>query len=189
MATKIFGADENGVIPKRVREALAKSSELNAAIDGRVVAHHLILGWGQSNMTQGDASLPSEVVDERLRKYNRDTGQYEVLSASETYTLPAFAREYVRTLPRGHRVVIVPSAVGSTAFTEGTVGGVTYSWDRTNTTASVNLYARAVADAKAAMAVANAVAGATNTYDAILWSQGEGDTPWLTESAYAAKFS
>lgn len=160
---------------------------LNAAIDGHFSGYDIVVGAGQSNAEQSDTTLSSEVVDARLRKWNPDTSAIEIVPASETYLLPAFARKYLATLPKDRRVLIVPTAKGSTSFTESTDQGTTWSWDRTNTTAATNLYARMIARANAAKAAANAITGTTNTFVALLWSQGEGDTPFLTETAYAAK--
>ncbi|WP_080735984.1 sialate O-acetylesterase [Rhodococcoides fascians] len=152
---------------------------------------HIIPGLGQSNNTQSDTSLPVAVDDDRLRKW--DGAAIVPLPASETYLLPQFAREYAKTLPKGDWVLVVPAAVGSTSFTSTTITPLpagfvagTGTWDRTIGD-PVNLPANAVTATNAAKAAAVAAGASSIEIPAMLWSQGEGDTPRLTEAQYGAK--
>lgn len=90
-------------------------------------------------------------------------------------------RSYARIVPPNRPVLLVPCALGSTAFTEVNLSGTTYSWDPANTTAQVNLYARAAASIAAALA-----SHPNNRIKIIYWGQGEGDTTAMNQAQYAA---
>ncbi|MBW4813355.1 sialate O-acetylesterase [Rhodococcus qingshengii] len=183
-------------LPAAVRTEIGQVPAVAAKIDKRG-ACHIIAGLGQSNMTQADASLPGvAALDYRCYRWDWNTNTIVQMTAAETYLLPAFAREYANTLPAGDWILIVPAAIGSTGFTSTSItpapagyhnyGSSPGTWDRTLTADPVNLVPRAVNMINAAKAAALLLTG-TVTIDALLWSQGEEDTPFLTESEYAAK--
>lgn len=176
-------------LPERLSDAA-----LNATYGPQSGAAHLIIGGGQSNNTQSDTTLPVAVADDRLYKW--DGANIVPLPATETYLLPAFARQYANTIPKGDWVVIVPCAVGSTGFTSTSISpapsGYHYypspgTWDRALTADTNNFYAQMVSKTLAAKAAADAITAKPVTIDALLWSQGEEDTPFLNEAQYAAK--
>ena len=88
-----------------------------------------------------------------------------------------FARDYALRHP-GRRVLIVPAAWSGTAFSS--TGPDT--WDWTSTEGGDNLAVRAVAQTQAALAAA----GPGARLSAILWHQGEGDTPASVAGDYEA---
>lgn len=94
-----------------------------------------------------------------------------------------FAREYVKRVPANRTVLLVPVARGATSFTEIVDVGVSYSWDPANTTAQTNLYNFMISQTDAALAAA----GPNSRVVALLWMQGEGDRPYMTQAQYAAK--
>lgn len=167
---------------------------LSATFGPKSGACHIVVGGGQSNNTQSDTTIPVAVPDARLYKW--DGANIVALPDTETYLLPSFARQYANTLPKGDWVLIVPAAVGSTGFTSTSItpapGGYhNYpspgTWDRTLTADTNNLYLQMVTKTNAAKAAATASTSGAVTVDALLWSQGEDDTPFLTETQYAAK--
>lgn len=183
-------------LPAAVRTEIGQVPAVVAKIDKRG-ACHIVAGLGQSNMTQADAALPgAAVLDYRCYRWDWNTNAIVQMTAAETYLLPAFAREYANTLPAGDWILIVPAAIGSTGFTSTSItpapagyhnyGSSPGTWDRTLTADPVNLVPRAVNMINAAKAAALLLTS-TVTIDALLWSQGEEDTPFLTESEYAAK--
>lgn len=135
---------------------------------------------GQSNATQADSPpVTTDDADDRLFSWNRTTGVIEPLAASSAYLGSAFAREYIRRIPPGRRVIIVPGGVGSTGFSStslasvpaGYHGGRPGTWDRTLTSDPNNLAIRIRQDVLDAVAAA----GTGARIVAVLWSQGEDD--------------
>jgi hypothetical protein len=150
--------------------------------------YDIIIGAGQSNAVQSDTTLPVFDVHPRIFRLTGTT--IEPMPAEDIYLLPAFAREYAKTTDR--KVLIVPAAVGSTGFTTTSVNppaaGYSYvpgggTWDRTLVSDPLNLAALMISKAQAALTAG----GTGSAIKAILWSQGEADTPVLNEAAYAAK--
>ncbi|MFF2485264.1 sialate O-acetylesterase [Microbacterium sp. NPDC058062] len=170
--------DRNGLVPQAVlNEWAGRMAATPAAypIDIVVVA-------GQSNATER-SSLPETVsdVDSRVLQWDATLGAYSTVAAAAVPWIGnEFAREYVQRVP-GRRVLIVPTAMGSTGFTETSNEGQTWSWSRTNTTANVNLYNRMISRTQAALAAA----GVGARIVAVLWSQGESDRGAMTQSQYA----
>lgn len=181
--------DQAGKVPAAILAAWAARMPIGAVTTWPIDIVGLA---GQSNNTER-GTLPAVVadVDDRILQWNPSTSQIETMGAGGTgfgqapWVGSEFAREYVKH-HYGRRVLVVPTALGSTGFVEGNAGvpgGPTYSWDRTNTTATTNLYARMIARISAAVAAA----GSGARLVALLWSQGESDRGLLTESQYAAK--
>lgn len=174
-------------VPDRLTApALSATISAAAARGGRC---HILPATGQSNNTRADVAYPIGPADPRIAIFTPTNG-IQVHPNSEITLTYALALEMLKTLPATDWILIVPVAVGSTQFTQGTstVDGVsvTCSWDRTNTTAAVNLYARAmswIAQAKAAVAAL----GNTSFIRAITFSGFEGDTPSLNKAAFTAK--
>lgn len=195
------GTDGANVLPTdtAIKDAIENTASatrgaLNTTYGPQSGAAHLIVGGGQSNNTQSDTTLPVAVADDRLYKW--DGANIVPLPSTETYLLPAFARQYANTIPKGDWIVIVPAAVGSTGFTSTSINpapsGYHYypspgTWDRTLTADTNNFYAQMVSKTLAAKAAADAITAKPVTIDALLWSQGEEDTPFLNEAQYAAK--
>lgn len=200
--TKVYKEDllryENGIgdLSDLVNEGVLSPE----ALDGRYApvspfagVCHEIVGMGQSNMTQSDTSLPVAVEDSRIYRWNSLNSTIEPMPASETYALPQYAREYARTLPKGDWILVVQAAMGATGFTTTTITPVpagfvagTGTWDR-SIGDPVNLPARAVTATLDARTAALAAGASSVVIAAMLWSQGEGDTPRLDEAAYGAK--
>ncbi len=156
-----------------------------------VTGFDIIVGAGQSNALQSDEPILGErVVDARVHIWEGETSR--VVESSETYLLPEFAREYVRTLAPDRRVLLVSAAEGATGFTTSSLDpcppgykpGVG-TWDRELVGDPVNLYGRLVDRAT------NAVqSNAGSRLVCLLWSQGESDCirePFLDEREYAAR--
>lgn len=200
MAKKLISIDDSAAagsrLPSAVRTELASVPAIVRKIS-KQGACHIVVAAGQSNATQADATLPNAaVIDYRCWRWDYNTNTIVQMTAAETYLLPAFAREYANTLPAGDWILVVPAAIGSTGFTSTSItpapagyhnyGSSPGTWDRTLTADPVNLYTRMVNMVNSARTAALLITS-TVTIDALLWSQGEEDTPFLTETEYAAK--
>jgi len=185
----VLGKD--GRVPQWVLNAWASRMSITPATD----PYDIVIVAGQSNATQAvSLNVITEDVDPRVFKWNSTTSAIEPVSAGDTWLGAAFAREYARNQPPGKRVLVVPTAVGSTGFTSTslasppagyhTVAGGT--WDRTLAADPINLYSLMISKVNAA----RTAAGAGARIVAFLWSQGEEDT-WsgggLSQATYAAK--
>lgn len=151
----------------------------------------ILVALGQSNNTMADSSYPIGVVDNRITKFTMSGGLTTMSNAELTLTA-GMARELVKIIPPTDWIMVVPAAVGSTSFTESTttVDGVsvTNSWDRTNTTAAVNMYDRAVAWVEAARTAVTELGG-TSFIAGVTFSGFEGDAPHLDEATFTAKLA
>lgn len=166
-----------------------------AMIRPTVTDVHVAIVAGQSiNSGRGlPISATLDPIDSRIWQYG--SGRIEITPATvpllqhdtPTGLSPAtvFAREYLRTLPVGHVVLLVPAAHGDTALTVDAVNGV---WQYGYTGAHTPLAALMLAQTQRAIAQAGLVwPRATVTTDVFLWAQGEADAAAaVTEAAYAA---
>ncbi|MDJ0334932.1 sialate O-acetylesterase [Salinibacterium sp. G-O1] len=151
----------------------------------------IIVGAGQSNALQSDEPILGErAEDARVHIWEGETSR--VVESSETYLLPEFAREYVRTLAPERRVLLVSAAEGATGFTTSSLQpcppgykpGVG-TWNRELVDDPENLYLRLVTRVTDALH-----ANAGSRLVCLLWSQGESDCirePFLDEREYAAR--
>jgi hypothetical protein len=159
------------------------------------VGYDIIALLGQSNTFgagEGIDTTMLDTTDGRVKQWP-GSGAYvgQIVTATDPLTHVQTAsgvgpgmtagRSYARIVPPNRPVLLVPCALGSTAFTEVNLSGTTYSWDPANTTAQVNLYARAVASIAAALA-----SHANNRLKVVYWGQGEGDTTAMNQAQYAA---
>lgn len=147
----------------------------------------VVLVVGQSNAGTADLAYMPTTSDLRLLKYQPSDG-VTALSELEVNLPSQFCRELLPLIPPGDTVMMVKAAIGSTSLTEytATVDGasVTCSWDPANTTATVNLYDRAITWAEGALAT---TAHGAPFLAAILFSGFEGDTPYMTEATFTSK--
>jgi hypothetical protein len=182
---------KDGRVPQWVLNAWASRMSITPAAD----PYDIVIVAGQSNATQAASlNVLSEEVDPRVFKWNSTTSAIEPVSAGDTWLGAAFAREYARNQPPGKRVLVVPTAVGSTGFTSTSLGSPPAgyhttaggTWDRTLTSDPINLYDLMISKVNAA----RTAAGAGARVVAFLWSQGEEDT-WsgggLSQATYATK--
>lgn len=173
--------DRSGRVPQWVLDSWS------SRMGGGGLVWHVLPVLGQSNAVQSDPGVDVGAVDPRLFVF--DGVRVVPMGVLDTHIGAAAARELVKGMPPNHRIVVVPTGVGSTAFTTTSLtpppaGYVTVSggtWDRSLTTDPKNLFARAVA-------WTNLAAGLTGgRVLAAIWSGNEGDTPRLDEAATAAK--
>lgn len=150
----------------------------------------ILIVAGQSNaLFKFGGYIPTAVESANIKFWNNTDQRIQAVPNTYGSSIGLeFAREYIRENP-GERVLIVPTAVGSTGFrttsiTPAPTGYYTQSggtWDRTLTSDPVNLYASMISRALAA----KAAAGAGATFLAMLWSQGEADRTRLTQAEYS----
>lgn len=157
--------------------------------------YDIVIVAGQSNATaRSSQSVVVAEADSRLKMWDVNTSTVVDLSPSDVQWIGnEFAREYAHLYP-GRRVLVVPTAVGSTGFTTTSLSsppsGYTYTadptkgtWDRTLTADPVNHALTMFARAQAALSASPA----GSRFVAVLWSQGESDRGALTEGAYVTK--
>jgi hypothetical protein len=177
------------------------STALDAIYGPPLTGYDILIVAGQSNATPR-STLPAVVAtaDTRISQWDAATQQIVAVTGGDTTTFGGtqwvgneFAREYVNNTP-GRKLLIVPTAVGSTGFTTSSLvtppGGYHYTtdatkgtWDRTLVSDPMNHYANMISWANAA----KAAAGAGAQFIGILWSQGESDRTYLTQAQYATK--
>ncbi|QDB74381.1 minor tail protein [Gordonia phage EnalisNailo] len=154
----------------------------------------LIHSMGQSNAVRSD-SLPVSVADSDPRILQWDGTQWithPVAATQFEYLAYFLARHLIRSgmVPQGTRVGIVQHAVGSTGFSStdevSPPAGRNYSaggtWDRSYGGSTINLYTLFRTRALAALAVSPA----GSAHYLAIWSQGEQDRSYRTQSTYAA---
>lgn len=147
------------------------------------IVWRIVVGIGQSNMDgRGTPYGPTtDPVTDRVAVFAYG-GTYvnSIMPAADPLTgqggtpsglgpLSGFGRDLASRIPENHRVLLVPAAVGGTAFESGT-----NRWKVTQTPSNTNLWRRAmdhVARAKAAVTAQ----GDQYLIDAVLWLQGETD--------------
>jgi hypothetical protein len=83
----------------------------------------------------------------------------------------SFAREYVKTMPAGRKLLLVPAAYSGTGFTKTNHGTENSTHWRPGDNTGVNLYESAIAQTLAAIAAA----GSNARLKGIIWVQGEAD--------------
>lgn len=191
--------DDTGRVPNSVLSYWKCRSE---ALSDRLAPMDIFLGGGQSNLGSNPDPVPGAIaldpIDPRIFYYDPTAGAIRRLAdegALLTGGLAAYryrvivtmAETYIRRglLAPGRNILIVNGGLGSTGFTETNVSGTTYSWDRTNTTAQVNLYTRLVSWANAA----KGLAPTGSTFAGLVWQHGETDSDAgnLNQTTYSAK--
>lgn len=162
------------------------------SIDARDVGYDVVVLAGQSNMSGRGGAYDAtryDPIDPRIQQYgtsgafaNLISQAVEPLAMIDTPTGMGpgivFARWYARTIPVNRSVLLVPVALGGTAFESGT-----NRWKVTHTPIGNNLYETAITQTTAALAAA----GSNARVVAALWLQGEtdGDNN-VTQNTYAA---
>ncbi len=159
----------------------------------KVTVLHVFVAVGQSNMS--GRGLPSGTTDNprdprifqfgaKLRTLREATIPLDMLDTAKGIS-PAttFAREYLKYQPAKVGVLIIPAALGATAFTNSVA---TPTWSvGTASAPEFDLPSLAVTQTRQGIAAAVA-AGYTVQLKGILWHQGEGN--WtMSTSAYSAK--
>ncbi|QFP96640.1 tail protein [Gordonia phage Denise] len=154
----------------------------------------LIHSMGQSNAVRSD-SLPVSVADSDPRILQWDGSQWithPVAATQFEYLAYFLARHLIRSgmVPQGTRIGIIQHAVGSTGFSStdevSPPAGRNYSaggtWDRNYGGSTINLYTLFRTRALAALAASPA----GSAHYLAIWSQGEQDRSYRTQSTYAA---
>lgn len=168
--------------------SIASNGTHSAGSGSAVTSVRVIIGAGQSNMTGVGTPIGSEYdfEDPRIFQYGSGASSITVASvpldmhgnSSGLSPLTTFAREYIKTMPPGTIVLLVPAAHGGTGFSTP----APLTWD----SATVGgLYDDMVAQTLEAVTAAQDQWGVVPTVSALLWHQGEGDGA-LTTAVYAA---
>jgi hypothetical protein len=176
---------------------MAKAATKGKIIDLNDVGYDLIVIAGQSNVVgSGEAAAETTYLDPKDSRVFQYPGSGAYMgqiipgfdplfhyygSFSSGPGMP-FAREYVKRVPPSRPVLLVPAGRGATGFTER-VDTLSYTWDRTNTTAQVNLYNVMINQIDGALAAA----GPNSRVAGVIWIQGENDSGFMTQAQYAAK--
>lgn len=181
----------DGRVPQWVLNAWASRMNILPTTPTRTIK---VVGLaGQSNATTADVwAATREEADPRLLLWDVTTQQITTAAASSAFLGTYFGRTWLDRYSH-HEILVVPCAVGATGFTSTSIdpapagyhlsaGG---TWDRTLTSDTNNLYTRFISNMIAAKAAATAL-GTAETIG-VLWSQGEEDSRYLTQSQYAAK--
>ncbi|MGX7727613.1 sialate O-acetylesterase [Rhodococcus sp. 5G237] len=208
MAKKLISLDDaqpaGSRLPAAVRTDLDSTyarfsdlSEVASGVNPNDVGYDIVVLAGQSNTGSGDGyDAMLDWTDPRVQQfanqanatYYRKTipaqdplAHYTSMGPGRVSLATTFAKLYAAAIPPNRRVLIVPCGRGSTSFDAPSND---YTWNPSNTTATVNLYNEAVAQVKAALA-----AHPNSRVAAILWHQGEGDSGSLTAAnAYQGRF-
>lgn len=165
------------------------------AVAGRSTINRGVVQMGQSNAVGygegGNAVLDTSHPD--VYQFSDVAGDYyrQTFLATEPlqHLVPAvtlaagvghgmtFAKEYVRSLRTGEQVVMIPTGEGSTGFS-----GTSKTWMPGKVATNYNLFDLAMAQIRAWIAQDPE----HNVLDGLIWHQGEGDTPLMTQAEYTA---
>jgi len=168
--------------------AASKAAALNATFGPlrntiQPTVWHVILGFGQSNMDgRGTPYGPTtDPIDNRVFMFAY-SGTYKNMIMPAGDPLPGqggypsglgplsgFGRILASKLPENHKVLLVPAAIGGTAFESGT-----NRWKTATTPDANNLWLQAMNHMGRVTAALTAL-GDTYYIDAALWLQGETD--------------
>lgn len=175
--------------------------QLSTDSDGRsasVSTVHVLVGMGQSNMSGRGLPISADIdpPDPRIFQYGAHASQIttatvpldSVDTAYGISPLTLIAREYLRRLPSGDVVLLIPAARGGSSLGYPTSESSSGIWNVAYTGASQDLYAMAKAQITAAMsAAALKWPNATIRKVGMFWHQGEGGISG-NQAAYASLF-
>lgn len=164
---------EPGVMETHSVEEGGSNAGIAKVADPDETGFDVFLLAGQSNMVgwNSDRDPALDTPDPRIFQLgSAGTHKNNLIPATDPLEHPSgnrgvgpamrFSKAYLDSLPSGRRVLLVPSAVGATGFSDN-------RWNPGN-----DLFEQAVARANIAMAV-----NPNNRFVAILWHQGETDVP------------
>ena len=165
---------------------MAKAYAKKVGVNESNVGRNVIILAGQSNMSGRGVAYDLtrlDPVDPTIEQYgNSGVWANQISVAVEPLAMNdvpsgigpgrVFASWYRQSVPPNRRVLLVPTARGSTTF----YGGSGYTWLVGGASGKVNLYANMITQAKAALAAA----GPNSRIVAVLWVQGESDGTYLT---------
>ena len=163
---------------------------------------HAFILAGQSNMSgRARPFTGRDTPDRRVFQYGARRRVVERATVPlDMHDAPAgmsyatvFAREYLRRMPEGVAVLLIPAAHGGTGFTSTTenpapAGYSTHAggtWQVGYTASAVNLYDEMLTQTTEALTAAQETFGVPASVKAMLWHQGESDAMnGVTETDY-----
>lgn len=189
--------DKNGELPAWAAKRIVERGGGGGGSIGTGTVHVLI-GMGQSNMSGRAEPISAEIdpPDPRIFQYGANATEITeatvpldmVDAASGISPLTLIAREYVKRLPPGDVILLIPAAKGSSALGTSTGDYPNGVWNVAYSGASVDLYGLAKTQIDAAFdAIGEKWPNAAVNLVGMFWNQGESNAT-TTQSNYATRF-